>query len=188
MSFTLRKSLIDAGLYEILESGQLVKEIAIPFKIYKWPSAFSSIEEILRFISSEEKRGAKRAAYRLVAAKQQSAFELQQKLERKGFSQNCLNALIEEFKQLGYLSDGDLTQSIIEKEIRRGYGPRYIEAKLRSLGLATDQVRKIVTDKLQQGAIAKLKKRWPKPAAALQRRGFDLDIIFRELKNFVNEE
>ena len=188
MSFTLQKSAIDSGVYEILAFGEVVKELTVPFKLYKWPSTFSSIEEIERFISSEEKRASTRAAYRLVAAKPQSAFELKQKLERKGFSQNCLNALIEEFKQLGYLSDADLTRSIIEKEIRKGYGPRYIEAKLRSLGLAADQVRKIVTDKQQREAIATLKKRWPKPAAALQRRGFDIGLIFSELKNFVNEE
>jgi SOS response regulatory protein OraA/RecX len=180
MSFSLRKSSIDLGLYEILEEGEVVKEVAVAFKLYKWPPEFASIEEIERWILNEEKQRAKRAAYRLLEAKRQSTFELYQKLGRKGFSRPVIDSTIEEFKELGYVSDADLIPSIIEREIRRGYGPRYIEMKLRSLGLETALVRKIVTEKVQREAIAKLKGR---SAAALQRRGFDMGVIFSCLGN-----
>jgi SOS response regulatory protein OraA/RecX len=175
MSFSLNKSSIDPAVYEILEEGQIVKEISVSFTIYRWPSEFLSIEEVELWVINEEKRLAKRAAYRLTAAKHQSAFELSQKLHRKGFSLAIIEELIEEFKHFGYLSDEGLSTSIIEKEIRKGYGPRHIEMKLRSLGLQTDEVRKLATEQVQREAIAKLR---GKSAAALQRRGFDTRIIF----------
>lgn len=76
-----------------------------------------------------------------------------------------------------FLNDDALTEQLIKKEFRKGHGPRYIEMKLRSLGLSTENVRKSITLDMQKEMICKLKK----SAASLQRRGFDLEAIYEVL-------
>ena len=85
MSLVLRKSAIDPVLFEMVDGEDVIREIPILFRIYKWPPRFVSIQEIERWIGSEERRLAQRAAYRLLAARGQSTFELKKKLGQRGF-------------------------------------------------------------------------------------------------------
>ena len=103
------------------------------------------------------------------------------KLAQKGFSPVVAGEKIEELKRLGYLADDDFATSLITRELRRGHGPLYIEMKLRSLGLESGQVRTIANEEAQREAIRKLIPKLKNPAAALQRRGFDVGLIFSEL-------
>lgn len=102
--------------------------------------------------------------------------KLRQKLIDKGFSEEICDGVIEECKRLGFLQDEEWERNAILREFRRGYGPRYIEMKLR---LARQKVRGLVTREMQRERIGQLlQKLGPKEKAlrALQRRGFDLDI------------
>jgi SOS response regulatory protein OraA/RecX len=185
MSFVLRKSAIDPTLFEIVDGEDVIKEIPIAFRIFKIPCDFASVQEIERWVADEEKRLAKRAAYRLLGARNQSTYELRKKLALRGFSIRVSVEIIEELKRLGFISDAGLESALIEKELRCGHGPKYIEMKLRSMGLPTGQVRSVATENAQREAIRKLIPKLKNPAAALQRRGFDTEIIFSELKNFI---
>lgn len=184
----LQKSAIDPAFYEIREGDELVKEIPISFRIYQIPRSFPSVQEIERWIKEEERKLAKRTAYRLLNVKNQSVLELQRKLVKRGFSHLVIQEIIEELKRLGYLSDTDFTQTLIESEMRKGHGPLYIERKLRFLGLDVNQVRKVVNDEKEREMIRKLAPRLKNPAVALQRRGFDADLIYSELKNFISRK
>jgi regulatory protein len=183
MSFILRKCARDPVFFEIVEGDQVVREIPVAFSLFKWPRHFASVSEIERWIGEEERKLAKKIAYRCLAARNQSASELRKKLSRRGISPPVAEAVVEELKRLGYISDADFEQALIERELRRGHGPLYIEMKLRSMGLGTAQVRKIATDQMQRQMIRKIVSKLRNPAAALRRRGFDAEIIFSELKD-----
>ena len=181
---TLRKSLFEPDLFEIVENETVLKEIPIRFRIYKFPRRFESIQAIERWIEDEERKLAKRVAYRLLGIKNQSKSELRKKLGKRGISDAVCELMIEDLERLGCLSDDSYEIDLIEKELRKGHGPLYIEMKLRSLGFENSRVRKIVDEEVQRKTIRKWIPKLKNPAASLQRRGFDLEIIFSELKNF----
>jgi SOS response regulatory protein OraA/RecX len=185
MAFILRKSAVDPALFEIVEDDAVVQEIPIGFRIFKIPRSFPSVQAVLRWVGEEEKRLVKQSAYRLMAIKNQSSEELRRKLVRRGFSQGATLAVIEESTRLGLIADKELEIALIEKELRSGHGPRYIEMKLRSLGLDSSSAQRVVTEERQREAIRKWIPKLKNPAASLQRRGFTSEIIFSELKNFL---
>ncbi|MBI5273134.1 MAG: regulatory protein RecX [Chlamydiia bacterium] len=180
---SLNRSALDPDLWEVVEGGAIISEIPILFKIYKMPRSFPSLESLQEWLKKEEKRLAKQVACRLLMARGYSTTGLKQKLERKRFSDAVCDILIEELKELGYLKDDEFTERLILKEAL-AYGPRYIEMKLRSRGLSAHSVRQKVSPAMQIEAIRRLlPKLRGNPAAALQRRGFDLDLIRAALKN-----
>ncbi len=185
MPYELRQSAIDPSFYEIAEGGSAVKEIQVPFRISKRPRPFASVEEAEEWVEKESARRAEFIALKLLERKGQSSLELTQKLARKGYSPEVCERVLEKMRRLGYVEDDRLSEGLIERELKRGHGPRYIEMKLRSLGLNPEEVRRRVTSEMQQEAIRRWIPKLKNPAPALQRRGFDPELIFSELKNFL---
>jgi len=188
MTYHLRKSAIDPALFEIVAGSEVIAEIPVSFCMYRWPRNFPSLEAARNWIQEEERKLAKKAAFRLLAAKSQSSSCLKQKLLRKGFSAHLCEEIVQEMERLGYVSDEDLAIFLIEREIQRGHGPFYIEMKFRSLGIDSSKVRRIATDERQREAIRKWLPKLKNPGPALQRRGFDGDLVLSELKNFLHKE
>jgi SOS response regulatory protein OraA/RecX len=176
--FHLRKHSAESHLFEILEQGEVIEEIAIAFVIKKIPSFFESLESLKQWLSLLEAKLARQSAYRFMVARNHSSQGLLRKLEAKGFSSSLCHQIICDLQRLEIIKDDAFIAALIERELRRGYGPRYIEAKLRSQGLPIDQVRKIVTAEKQREQIARLAPKLSgRLEAALQRRGFDFDCI-----------
>ncbi len=114
---------------------------------------------------------AKKAAFRLLSMRSYHSQVLFRKLEEKGFAKEVCEAVIAECQRLGFLND----DAFILRELRRGYGPRYIEWKLR-----VRKVRDVISREMQREQIRKMAaKVGPREKAmrTLQRRGFDLDLI-----------
>ncbi len=137
-----------------------------------------------------ETKLARKAAFRLLSMRSYHSLKLRQKLEEKGFSKEVCDEVIEDCRRLGFLQDEAFLSALILREFRKGYGPRYIERKLRSQGLSADQIRDAITPSMQSKRIGELvaKLKLPagrlgkqKAAQTLQRRGFDLDLIFKHL-------
>jgi len=182
MDFKLKKSLVEKNVWEIWEGESVVKEISMSFSVKKIPASFASQEDIEQWLIVTEQKLVRQRAYSLMAARNYSSVHLLRKLQQKGFALHVCQGLVDELKDHGLLKDDEFICALIEREFRSGHGPRYIEAKLRFRGLAIDQVRKIVTDEKQYEAMVKLIKKIPRnPAAALQRRGFDMQLIQRVL-------
>lgn len=132
----------------------------------------------------EEKVAAKRAAFRLLGMKGYHSQELRKKLELKGYGPEAVDHALAECRRLGFLNDGEYVRSWAERLRKKGYGPRYIAAKMRSKGipapaLGEDQEEEI--RRLVEGRFKNKDKR--KTIAALQRRGFDLESIFKVICN-----
>lgn len=122
--------------------------------------------------ANSEWKKARSYAFRLLSMRTYHSSVLLQKMERKGFARDVCEKIIEECKRLGFLKDDEA----ILRELRRGYGPRYIEFKLR---LGREEVRRVITRAMQRERIGemlpKLGER-EKAIRTLQRKGFDLDI------------
>ncbi len=186
MSHTIRKSNIDPDLIEVWRNGEMIEEIPVRFAIRKFPSSFDSLDTVKRWLQEREWKSARFAAYRLLAMRNYSTVQMIRKLEQKRFSSSVCNRLIEELQKNGYLKDEEVAEGSILRELKRGYGPRYIEMKLRSQGLNGQKVREMITDEMQREQIRRFLPKFPshnqrsemqKAARNLQRRGFDSHLI-----------
>ncbi len=71
------------------------------------------------------------AALRMLARRALFVRELQARLRRKGFTAAEVEGEVERLVRVGLLDDLELARSVCRSRLRRGYGPRMIEAVLR---------------------------------------------------------
>ena len=119
---------------------------------------------------------------RLLAIKSRTTEELRKKLTLKGFSSAEIEPVIQKFIKLGYLNDQEICQRRFEAYLRKGYGPRYIALKMKQQGLRMPSYPASLQKEISQQLLhtAAFRKKDPqKQGAALQRRGFDLDVIYQ---------
>lgn len=191
MDFYLLRSVFDPRFVEIRQGDSIIQELEVTLAIRNLEKQFLSLEDCLEWLKREEMRLAKAMAYRLLGGRAYGRAALEKKLLQKNFSRVILGALLDDLEKLGYLNDADLTERIVEKEFAKGYGPKYIELKLRSLGMNSKIVRLVIDRQRQIASIEKLTQKNSKKAgrslvAFFARRGFDSDCIsevLRELKN-----
>ncbi len=122
---------------------------------------------------------------RLLSLKSYSTYELRKKLIRRGFEPQDIEPVLEKFQRLGFLNDQDLAERRLEAYKRRGYGPHRVSGKFKQQGLKatsyTPEEQKEIILRLIKSPIY-LRKDRNKKIAALQRRGFDLEVIFETVK------
>lgn len=123
---------------------------------------------------------------RYLSLKSFSRFELRKKLTRRGFEASEIEEALEKFVGRGYINDPEIAERRTELYKAKGYGPRWIALKLKSQGLR----RGAYSIEEQVTAISRLLKTPPfarrernQQIAALERRGFDLETIFRVIKD-----
>ncbi len=136
----------------------------------------------------EDRPSAKDKALGLLARREHSAREIQQKLVAKGYPKPDAGKAVEAVRSAGQQSDSRYAENLIRARVTAGYGPRYIEAELRSHGidakahaaelaahdwaaLAANQVRR------QYGALTRDPKERNRAVQFLARRGFPTDAI-----------
>lgn len=128
---------------------------------------------------------AKNVALRLLGIKSRTVLELKKKLTERGFPEEEVEATLRFCHDYGYLNDQEVGERRLKSLKRKGYGPRYIAAKMKMQGLKAGAV----TSEEQKEAILELlqkptwkKKKQPNLMAALQRRGFDFEVILSALR------
>lgn len=123
---------------------------------------------------------------RLLSIKSRTVEELRKKLILKGFGHPEIEAVIQKFIKMGYLNDQEIVDRRFESYLKRGYGPRLIALKFKQQGLKmppySASLQKEVAEKLLKTASFK-KKDLQKQGAALQRRGFDLEVIYQVIRS-----
>jgi regulatory protein len=129
---------------------------------------------------------AKNVALRLLGVKSRTVLELRKKLLERGFPEEEVEAALSFCRECGYLNDEEELRRRQASLKRRGYGPRYITAKLKMQGLHSAPISR----EEQLAAISSLlqKPAWQRKAkpnliAALQRRGFDYELILSVLEH-----
>jgi regulatory protein len=129
----------------------------------------------------------RRTALELLARREHSRRELTRKLAARGFSDEILNASLDELEQSGALADARFTNSFVRTRIAKGQGPQRIRAELARRGIAgfeaDDGLRAADVDWLTAIRAVRAKRFGPelprdyaeraRQARFLQYRGFD---------------
>lgn len=120
-------------------------------------------------------------ALRLLSLKTQTTEELRRKLTLRGFSSEEIDPVLTKMARLGYLNDQETTERRFQVFLKKGYGPRYVAPKMKQQGLAmppySTELQKEVAQALLKTASFK-RKDAQKKGLALQRKGFDLEVIY----------
>lgn len=143
-----------------------------------------------RFVGEREK--AKQYALRLLSCRAYSSERLRLKMLQKGYSEEIVDFWIEWLKRVDLLKDDLLLSSLIEKELKRGYGPKAIPWKLRGKGFSLEEITRAMAKSVsmtrQKEAICAWAKKKGgdarKLAFDLIRRGFDADLVRDGLREF----
>lgn len=119
---------------------------------------------------------------RLLSIKSRTVHELRKKLSLKGFGEDEIEQVVQKFTRLGYLNDQEIVDRRFEALLKRGYGPRLVTVKFKQQGLKMPpyplSLQKEIAQNLLKTTAFKKKDR-QKQGAALQRRGFDLEVIYQ---------
>ncbi|GFO65835.1 recombination regulator RecX [Geomonas paludis] len=138
---------------------------------------------------------------RVLTLRDHSEGELRKKLSGKGYEEGEIEAAVVRMKELGYLDDLRFARSFASSALRngKGVGPR-LKLELSRRGVAGSIVSQVLEELAQEYSEAELlaqlmERRYPGFDAAsatdkekrrivgyLQRKGFSLGAIFRELK------
>ncbi|MBU5635845.1 recombination regulator RecX [Geomonas sp. Red69] len=138
---------------------------------------------------------------RVLTLRDHSEGELRKKLSGKGYQEGEIEASVVRMKELGYLDDLRFARSFASSALRngKGVGPR-LKLELSRRGVAGNIVSQVLDEMALEYSEAELltqlmQRRYPGFDAAtasdkekrrivgyLQRKGFSLSAIFRELK------
>jgi regulatory protein len=130
-------------------------------------------------------------AVRLLARREHAQSELHKKLCERGYHEEVIFQVLEEFVNRGILSDERFTEVYVRSRFARGYGPLRIKNELKERSIATDLIQRYTSfskDHCMNHMNAVRKKRFGLPipeaieerarqARFLQYRGFDLADI-----------
>lgn len=127
----------------------------------------------------------------LLARREHSARELKTKLAQRGHAADEAGLAIDRLKHQHYQSDDRFAGSLARRRAAQGYGPRRIEAELKSHTLADAAIRAVIAGldiNWTASAIAQLRRHYggrppadrderAKRAGFLLRRGFDAATV-----------
>lgn len=129
-------------------------------------------------------------AMNLLARREYSALELQQKLATKSSDEYSVNQVIEKLKQDGLQSDERFTEAFVRMRLRQGKGKRMVTMELKQKGIAATVIQDLISGDNQwrdslanlierrfSGQIAKDPKEKAKQLRYLQSRGFTYEQI-----------
>lgn len=135
-------------------------------------------------------------AFKRLAMKNHSSFEMQQALEERYVSSQVIQKVIEECTQLGYINDLDWIQGFVASQKRKNLGAKMIRMKLLAkkvpLSLIEEmessfsdgeeqQIHELLEKRFRNRNLEDFKER-EKVIGALLRKGYDLELV-REAVN-----
>lgn len=85
-------------------------------------------------------------ALRLIARRDHSEKELITKLSLRGHSSGETRAAVTRLREHGFLDDRRYAEGLVRSRVGQGYGPRRIDAELRTHGLAASAIRAVLVD------------------------------------------
>ncbi len=101
-------------------------------------------EEQLRVAREAGERGlAMSQALNLLGYRARSTGEVRQRLRRRRYAEETVEAVVSRLRELGYLDDEEFARSAAREKARK-YGPRRVYADLRSTGMDEDTARDAV--------------------------------------------
>jgi len=179
MNICLAWSSLSPHWIEVKQGEKVLEEVEIFFPLKALPSlSFPSVEEALTWLLQKERKMAKNYALYCLARQSLASTILSQKLQAKGYRAQVCAEVIEACQ--AYFSDEEYWVRVVEKELTKGYGPRWIAWKWKAKGLPEPIVAKVATPERQRQAIERAKRKLKDPKKAfrtLMQRGFSPDMI-----------
>lgn len=142
-----RYSLFHDDLFLIGINRKTLEEYSIQEGITLTFSLFQKLCE------AEDLQSIREACFRYLSRRDHSAFELEQKVGKKGFPQHNIIRVIEDLTEKGYIDDEEFTQKFVSEKIELNrWGPRKIQSALFKKGINRKIIEKVLhkkTDDLQ---------------------------------------
>lgn len=172
-----------------LQNGQLLQQ--------------SQIKEILE---DEEYKRALEKAYRLLAARPRSKYEISKRLSEKQYPTFIIKRVLEKCESLGYLDDREFARQFARTRLlRRPAGRRVLEQELRQRGIADPVIAAVMNEVYEEAtetelACALVKRRMKslkdlpvdrakrRLVSFLQTRGFTWDVIEQAINDTADFE
>lgn len=86
-------------------------------------------------MADPERQRARRTALDLLARREHTRLELYNKLLQRGYAGELSAALLDALEQQGLLSEQRFAESFVHARVRKGQGPRRLQAELRQRGV-----------------------------------------------------
>lgn len=109
-----------------------------------------------------------KTAIRLLGPRDHSIFELNRKLQQRDHAPQAIQSAISELQADNYLNDQRYAITFVEQRVARGYGPLWINAKLRERG---------VDEELIELAVEQQSVNWTELAKELVQKRYDVADI-----------
>lgn len=106
------------------------------------------------------------AAQSLLAQREHSQKQLMAKLQRKGFQQQAIEAVMDQLIEQRLQSDARYGEACIHSRVRKGYGPNFIKQYLQQQGLESALIEQLLTQ-IQISWPAEAMRVWHKKFAVL---------------------
>ncbi len=134
---------------------------------------------------------ARAAAIRLLARREHTRQELEDKLGRRGYPRGVVADVIEELLEEGLLDEGRFAEAFVNSRVERGQGPVRIEYEMRQRGvpahLAREALQALAVDWREQARAVRRhrfgdrvpadRREAARQAQFLQRRGFTAEQV-----------
>jgi regulatory protein len=148
--------------------------------------------------TSKPEPSLRQRALTYLARREHSAKELYRKLKPYAAEEDDLDALLQDFRQRGWLSDERFAEQVVHARQGR-YGSLKVAHELREKGVTDALVDRATAalDDMQAvrsvwqkkyGKLPGSREEWAKQARFLQSRGFGFDVIKRVLKGAPDDE
>jgi regulatory protein len=167
---------------------------------------YLSDNEIDEILADDEQKRAKEQAFRYLSNRDHSEKELKQKLKRKGFSDQAIDKVIPDLKNLQFLNDKKFAELFARNRIlQKPIGQRQLEFDLKQKGIQNSIIEetlvKIYSEfneaelarRLAVKRIQQLRGKTPiqikrKTADFLLRRGFEWEIVREIIEELVVDQ
>jgi regulatory protein len=138
-------------------------------------------------------------ALSLLAMREHSARELENKLLAKGYQQQEIQLALSECQQQGYQSDERYVQTYIHSRSQRGYGPIKVRLELKAKGIADEMINHSIDQSVDWFEIASkaLQKKFKQASSCIKEhakrqryllnRGFSHEMIKHSIAEFNSE-
>lgn len=181
-------------------------EVFLSSGLYK--GDFLDKTKLNSLVKEDEIFNAKTSAYRYLGNRNHSSFEIKQKLQKKGHSNQIISEVISKLKQNGYLSDLEYTHSFIQNRLERKHeGLIKIKTELFKRGVSSEIITSAIEnysgDTIQyDNAKILLKKKYrslknknleyiklkSRLYSYLRGKGFTNDVIIKSIENLNLDE
>lgn len=93
----------------------------------------------------EDEKLIKETAIKLLAMREHAAFELTNKLTKKGFDEHLVVNVIERLRRQGIQSDERFTEAFIRHKVSKGFGPIRIRYELNEMNISNSLINQYMT-------------------------------------------